>query len=202
MSNLLQIFAKAPLLGAVKTRVAAQVGDECALKLHKLLCSSMIEKARLCGADRVEIWTTSEQGVEYFRPSGFPVFVQQGKDLGRRMYHALEQRVSQFQNVVLVGADAYSLTVKDFNDAFNGLLNHDMVFSPAEDGGYVLVGASNKVDFSVFQDVQWGTNKVFAQTLAKLEQAKIHYSCLEQRWDIDRLNDIERHAPELLAIFS
>lgn len=197
MSKLLQIFAKAPELGKVKTRLAANVGQEAALALHKYLVESSVHTAKKTTADEVQLWTTSNSAMEYFAELGCPVFLQQGHDLGERMQHALEVGLVKHQQVVLIGADAYSLSNHDMDQAFSALLNHDMVFTPALDGGYVLVGASDVIG-GVFDDVPWGTEQVFDVTQQKLASTTHPVAVLNPRWDIDTLDDIEQFAPHLM----
>lgn len=197
MTKLLQVFAKAPKFGEVKTRVAQQLGDHSALKLHHILCEAAVELAKQCSADAIEIWTTSEQGRKYFDKTGLPVKMQQGDQLGQRMLYAIEQGLLKHSSVVLIGADAFSLTRDDIGDAFQILASNDMVFAPAIDGGYVLVGAT-RVHSVVFEGISWGTCEVMSQTLCRLNHAKVKYGLLDVRWDIDTLDDLERYAPQLL----
>lgn len=198
MTKLLQIFAKAPALGKVKTRIAQDLGDQSALSLHNILCEAAVEMAKTCSVDEVEIWTTSEQGCTHFDKTGLTVKLQQGNHLGERMLYAIEQGLLNYTSVVLMGADAYSLTCEDIGNAFQLLIPNDMVFTPAVDGGYVLVGAT-KVNCTVFEKIAWGTDEVMSQTLSRLKLAEVNYDLLESRWDIDTLEDLERYAPQLSA---
>jgi rSAM/selenodomain-associated transferase 1 len=195
MSSLIQVFAKAPLPGRVKTRVAKTLGDNAALNLHKLLCDHVIQMAQTSQVDAVEIWTTAPD--DYFDTFAAPVWIQQGRELGTRMSFSLRHGLSRFDQVLIIGADAYSLTPDYLNQAVSSLQETDVVLGPAADGGYVLVGATQSWPV-LFQNVPWGTADVMAVTLDIMLANGIGFHILPEQWDIDTLDDLKKHAPELL----
>ncbi len=197
MTTLIQIFAKAPRLGHVKTRIARDLGDEAALEIHKILCDTTIKKAFSSSADQIEIWTTEEQD-EFLEAFGVEVHRQQGKELGTRMNFALRHGLARFDQVLLVGADAYSITSHYLNVALNALSQVDVVIGPAHDGGYVLIGSRKSLP-DLFKDIPWGTSDVMGATLATLLNLTVSFEVMQDRWDIDTLADIQKHAPELLV---
>ena len=44
------------------------------------------------------------------------------------------------------------------------LATHDAVLTPAEDGGYVLIGLT-RTDPRMFEDIEWGGDQVLAPPL-------------------------------------
>lgn len=197
MSTLIQIFAKAAVHGAVKTRLAKQVGNAAALLIHQRLCCHVIEQACAAGADAVEIWAALDAQDEFLHSFGLPVFEQQGRELGTRLDFALRHGLTRHGRVVIVGADVYSLTPGYLQLAFKALQTSQIVVGPAEDGGYVLIGANHSLPV-VFQDIPWGTPDVMGATMDRLLSNMISFELLPERWDIDTLEDIRRHGPELL----
>lgn len=199
MSNLVQIFAKNPIPGKVKTRVARDTSDRFACELHKIMCEHIIEVAQ-GAADAVEIWTTeSDPPTEYFQQFGLPVLTQRGQDLGQRMQIALGHGLERHHKVAIVGADAYSLTSKDIKDSFKSLDNHSVALVPAMDGGYVLLAAKTW-ELAEFGPVEWGSDQALEQTLGLFNTHGMDHCLLPPRWDIDTLGDIQLYAPALLDL--
>lgn len=197
MTTLIQIFAKAAIPGAVKTRLAKQVGNAAALEIHQHLCCHVVEQVCAAGADAVEIWAALDVNDPFLNGFGLPVFEQQGRELGTRLDFALRHGLARHKRVVIVGADVFSLTPAYIKQAFAGLQTSEIVVGPATDGGYVLIGASHSLPV-VFHDIPWGTSDVLGATMDRLLSNMISFELLPERWDIDTLEDIHRHAPELL----
>jgi rSAM/selenodomain-associated transferase 2/rSAM/selenodomain-associated transferase 1 len=194
----LQIFAKAPIAGTVKTRLAPQVGTVCALEIHEQLVKRTLATAlaaRTAGiVGRIELWCTPSSDHSAFRVwrdrYRVTLATQQGSDLGHRMQHALGTSLARGVPAILIGSDCPPLDVSYLANAASALDNDDIVFGPAEDGGYVLVGAARAVD--AFSDIAWGTESVMAQTRARLRAVPVSWHELPTLWDVDTPNDLAR----------
>lgn len=197
MSTLIQIFAKAAVPGQVKTRLAREVGNRAALEIHRRLCRKVVAQALAANADTVEIWSALDAADPFLHGFQLLVHEQQGRELGTRMDFALRHGLARHERVILIGADAYSLDAAYLQNALLSLQNCDVVIGPAQDGGYVLVGA-RKSSPAIFRDIPWGTSDVMAATLKVMLENMMNFELLGERWDIDTLADIQRHAPELL----
>lgn len=197
MSTLIQVFAKAPVLGQVKTRIAKTLGGEVALALHKYLCKKVIDTALCSEADQVEVWTTDSDGVAFFQSYGLECLLQQGRSLGTRMDFALRSGLARYDRVIIIGADALSLTPRYIGEAFTALLSSDVAIGPALDGGYVLVGATKPVPV-IFRDVPWGSAQVLSVTLDRLFHSGLSFHIMHELWDVDTVQDLQQYAPDLL----
>ncbi len=197
MSTLIQIFAKAAIAGAVKTRLARQVGNAAALVIHQRLCRHVMTQCLAAGADEVELWAALDPQDPFLRSFGLPVHEQQGRELGTRLDFAMRHGLTRHARVVIVGADVYSLTPDYLQQGLQALQTSEVVIGPAQDGGYVLVGAQRSLPV-IFHNIPWGTADVMGATLDQLLSNMISFELLPERWDIDTLDDIRRHAPELL----
>jgi glycosyltransferase A (GT-A) superfamily protein (DUF2064 family) len=101
----------------------------------------------------------------------------------------------------LIGTDAPSLTEADLKESAEVLLKGiDAVISPAEDGGYVLIGLRHEVS-DLFTGISWGSNTVMEETRLRLRQLRWRWHELPERWDVDRLEDLERLKREGHFIF-
>jgi rSAM/selenodomain-associated transferase 1 len=180
------VFARAPLAGRVKTRIAQHIGDAAAASLHRRLVRAAVATASAARCGPVELHVTRRHA--FFRTLGVPVRLQQGADLGERMYRAL----ARHRRAIIIGADAPALVPADIARAARWLQGGaDIVLAPAEDGGYVLIGA-RRLPPPVFAAVDWGSADVLAQTRRNAARAALSCRLLRTVWDVDHPEDLER----------
>ena len=181
----LAIFARAPILGQVKTRLAADIGEHEALAAYReLVTLTLTTLAPGTGMFAPEIWVAGESAdVEEWR-ARFPVFVQPPGDLGTRMAVAFEAGVT-----ALVGCDIPPLTASYVEDALAALADADLVLGPTEDGGYCLI-AMQAPHPEVFADIPWSTTDVLAAT--QRAAAHLRATVLRPLWDVDDASGLAR----------
>jgi uncharacterized protein len=193
----LLIFAKTPVLGQVKTRLNQELGADGALSLHTSLIEfAWREFGRLPGI-QTEMWVSQPGAESYFHElcGAENVGLQRGHDLGARMQHAAETALESSDAVVIVGADCPSVDVAYVQQALSALEQSsiDVVLGPAEDGGYVLVALKAPMPECLFQSIEWGSDRVLAQTRAALLGNQVSWHELPSRWDVDRPEDVQRY---------
>jgi rSAM/selenodomain-associated transferase 1 len=192
------IFAKAPMPGKVKTRLHPRLSMQQCAQLQQQFIDHTLHTcadSRLCA---VELWCAGDDGHPFFKDclQRYPVSlrVQYGGDLGARMLHALEQTLQSAKFAIIVGTDCPALTATHLNAAA-GILDDrtrdHMVFIPAEDGGYVLLGATCASP-TLNKNIVWGGDNVMAQTRQNLIEANIDFTELDPLWDVDRPKDLAR----------
>ena len=192
------VFARAPRAGRVKTRIARRIGDAAAARLHERLVRVALATARAARCGRVELHTSERHA--FFGTLRVPVRLQRGTDLGSRMHHALQQALRSHGRAVLIGSDSPALRPRDVARAARWLhVGADVVLAPAEDGGYALIGA-RRVTPVVFAAVEWGSERVLAQTRANLARAGLRVRLMPAVWDVDRPEDLERLRARPLAL--
>jgi len=190
---LLLQFARAPRAGAVKTRMLPRLsaGEACALHRELVLwtCRTLLAS----GLGEVHLYVAGDTGDPLFaacRELGVAqVCPQRGADLGARMYHALDAGLGECQKVVLVGSDCPAISPAYLELALAGLEGADVVLGPAEDGGYVLLGA-RRITPGVFAGIGWGGDAVYARTLDNLAAEGLRCTALPTLWDVDRPEDL------------
>jgi len=184
------VFARAPLAGAVKTRLIACLGAERAARLHMQLIDTAVRTARKARCGAVELHATRRH--RYFETLNVKLALQQGGDLGERMHHALRGALRRHHTALLIGSDCPALQPDDLRRAARLLRGGvDVVLAPAEDGGYALIGA-RRIAPGVFAGVRWGSTEVLARTVANLARARLEFRLLRTVWDVDRPEDLER----------
>jgi glycosyltransferase A (GT-A) superfamily protein (DUF2064 family) len=92
---------------------------------------------------------------------------------------------------VLIGSDCPVLRPADLVEAFEALGSADLVLSPAEDGGYAMIGVA-RIGLPVFSQVDWGSDRVLRQTLAQAASAGLRVRQLRTVWDVDTVDDWKR----------
>ena len=197
------VFARAPVPGEVKTRLAPLLGFDGAAGLHAGLVRQALSVAVGAGVGEVELWCTPDTRHEFFarcaRDSGARLREQRGADLGERMRAAAEDAHADGAAVLLIGSDCPALTPAHLREAAHALATHDAVLVPAEDGGYVLAGLARALP-AMFAGVSWGTSAVLRETRARLEGCGATWRELAPLWDVDRPEDYARLGREgLLA---
>lgn len=183
------------MAGQVKTRLAALLGEQGAAQLHADLVRHALSTAMLAGVGRVELWCAPDQTHGFFGECASDVGVrlhrQRGEDLGARMAHAFEAAFAAGRQLILIGGDCPALAPADIERAAIALASHDAVVTPAEDGGYVLIGLARPVP-GLFDGIAWSTASVMAATRERLHAAGARWHELSALWDVDRPEDYAR----------
>jgi hypothetical protein len=194
----LLVFARAPLEGAVKTRLIPAVGAQAATDLHRQLMSLTLQRA--CGARgaQVQLWIAGDPFDAFVQDCATrfctPVYEQRGADLGRRMADAFERTLSgadRTARCVLIGTDCPAQTEQDLEDAAEVLRSHDAVLQPAEDGGYVLVGLRRPRP-ELFDAIEWGGPRVTEETLQRATSLGLTVHRLRTLPDLDNASDLQQ----------
>jgi len=190
------VFAREPLLGQVKSRLASQIGAQEALAVYQSMLArlgNLLTHAQIAAWD---LWVTSNCSHEDFVSicNKTNIYLQSEQNLGTRMDDAIQQtlREKSVDSVILIGTDCPALTERYLDQALLALESGiDVVLGPAEDGGYVLVGMGRPIA-AVFEDIPWGTNQVMRRTLEALKANELSYRLLDTLWDVDRPEDLAR----------
>jgi rSAM/selenodomain-associated transferase 1 len=189
------VFAKAPIPGAVKTRLISVLGPEGAAALHARLIKRTLAAASVAASDALELHVTPENDFVRYCAAHYNAALvpQHGDDLGERMHHAFERALSRgCTSAVLMGSDCPALTTKHIQSALKTLHDgYDAVLGPAEDGGYVLLGVADS-DHRLFEGIAWGTSEVLDQTRARMRELGWRWRELETLWDVDTPADWAR----------
>ena len=192
MRDAIIIFAKNPVKGKVKTRLAADIGEDQALSAYRQLMaytekiiSSLTINRYIYFSDQIEakgIWSDKR----------YQKKIQCRGHLGKRMSKAMEEQLKTHQKVLLIGTDCPLLTVDIIKQALECLDRADLVIGPSEDGGYYLIGSKKPHREDVFKNIDWSTGHVLQQTIANAVKKQLSYSLLPLLYDIDTVEDWNR----------
>lgn len=179
------VFIKNPIEGKVKTRIAQSVGTEKALAIYKQLLDYNRELVRGCHRPCFLFFS------DCLPQQGWPVQssrVQVQGDIGTRMQAALAEILEAYERVLLIGSDCPYLRQAHLVEAWEALKSKEVVFGPAEDGGYYLIGLKEAAP-AVFENIDWSTERVLEQSLHRVATLDWDYHLLESLSDIDYWED-------------
>ena len=185
------VFVRAPELGRVKTRLAAALGDDGALRVYRRLAEHTVREAREVGGELRVHFTPAERDAEVRAWLGDAVYIPQAAgDLGTRMEAAFRAAFDAgAERVVIIGSDLPDLSAALLRRAFDALASHPAVLGPARDGGYYLLGMTSLIP-GIFHDIPWSTATVLARTLERLRAAGIEPVLLDTLTDVDEVEDL------------
>jgi uncharacterized protein len=188
------IMTRPVIAGATKTRLIERFGADAAAAMHLEMLEATIAHAK-SATQQVVLFVNDDLNHSSIQTlcqrHGIRAQLQVGQNLGEKMRQVFLSLHTQRERVVLVGSDCLTHSAQRFVQAANALSQYNIVFGPAQDGGYVLVAAKVPVP-PVFDGVDWGTAQVMAQTRAKLDKLGQGYFELETTWDVDEPADVER----------
>jgi rSAM/selenodomain-associated transferase 1 len=203
----LGIMTKAPQAGKVKTRLTPPLTPEEAADMNvcflRDLGRSIQQASKQSSARGVGVYTPVgvESVYENVLPDGFALIPQRGVGFGERLAFATEDlfRVG-FESVCLINSDSPTVSASSFAEAANELAKPGdrIVLGPADDGGYYLIGLK-RIQRRIFEEIDWSTERVLAQTLERAAQIDIDVHLLSQGFDVDDRATLRRLCDELLG---
>jgi len=181
------VFVKAPRLGQVKSRLAADIGAVEATQFYRHATADLLRRLMPDRRWRSILAVTPDKDAgASFWPMELPRMRQGNGDLGERMARCMAAVPPG--PVVLVGSDIPDIRPRHIAKAFSELGAADATFGPAIDGGYWLVGVRHRrVLAGMFTGVRWSTEYAVADTRANLGPG--HRATL-----VDVLDDIDEGA--------
>jgi rSAM/selenodomain-associated transferase 1 len=187
------VFVRAPRPGAVKTRLAAELGGEPAAFAYRRLVEKLLHQlGSLSGVELHFTPSHAEAEIESWMRPAWRARPQTGDDLGSRMHLAFLNAFAEGANrVVLIGSDCPDVGSDDIVAAWDKLSDADVVLGPAKDGGYWLIGLRQPQP-ELFTGIPWSTNAVLGQTIVRAGLAGLQTCLLRPLADVDTLEDWQR----------
>jgi len=196
LNNQLIVFVKAPVPGACKTRLIPLLGEEITTEFYKSLVHNCFSQLNKLYEIETQIHAYPDIHHDFLKKlsadNNAKLYKQKGNDLGQRMFHAIQVSLKSCSRVVLIGTDCPAIDACYIQSAFNALDHHDIVFGPAADGGYVLIGAST-IDPTIFSEISWSTETVLEQSLLRAKAAGYKVQLLQTLNDIDTPDDYHQY---------
>ena len=194
MNKGLIVFAREPIPGQVKSRLAASIGDRAAAELYETMLQDVLKTAsQLIGIETVVYWACEEETLpllaDKYRCNSR---LQSQGDLGQRMQAAFEMMFAEGCDACcIIGSDAPDLPLSYIQEAYQLLAAQktDAVFGPSRDGGYYLLGL-RQVWPKLFANISWSSSEVLEQSLAAAMDSGLSTVLLPEWQDIDTIEDL------------
>lgn len=190
-SAALIVFAKPPILGKVKSRIAKTLGEEKALEIYlrllELTKQILVDFSKVSNCKVVIYWDSFIPENSQFKAL-FEERLQSSGDLGIKMSQAFMELAKEARDIAIIGTDCPYLQVSHLNLAFEAMLNGESCIGPAWDGGYYLLGLKEPA-LHWFEGIPWSTPEVFSLTKDKFSNLNLPLRILPQLRDIDTAED-------------
>lgn len=194
------MMTRLPVPGRTKTRLAADVGDIEAARAQSVMGRLICERLRALTATgeacfEVQFTGGSRAHARQWLGKGVLLRKQAPGDLGDRLLVALQGTLARgASGAVVVGSDCPAITPEHLREALMLLASSaDIVIGPAEDGGYWLLGVSARFSHELpvlFEEIDWGSSRVFQQTVGAAQGAGASVAFLPVLRDVDRPQDL------------
>jgi rSAM/selenodomain-associated transferase 1 len=207
--RVLVIMAKAPRLGAVKTRLAPSLSPKAVTAFYCCLLDDTLALARSLGDVEIAVMCPESDVDELARLAGNHVSVvaQKGEGLAAGLtsvfaHFAEGHRTNAHRTnahrrrIIAFNSDSPHLPRSVLEDAFETLAAHDVVVGPTHDGGYYLVGAKASHP-TLFAGDGMGTSSALERLLARARTLELSVGFADPFYDIDVADDLTRLAAEL-----
>jgi rSAM/selenodomain-associated transferase 1 len=195
LKNCLIIFTRYPEPGKTKTRLIPALGKEGAAMLQRQMTEQKLAQAKklqtyIPVSLEIHFAGGNEQLMQNWLGENITYKQQSEGDIGCRMVSAFHESFKTgTKQVVLIGTDCPELNAKLMSQAFEALIQDDLVLGPALDGGYYLIGL-NRIIPELFTGISWSTTEVLSQTLTIAEKLELAVAFLPTLSDVDRPEDL------------
>ncbi len=184
------IFAKPPVPGRVKTRLAAVVGPEPAAELAAAMLQDVWSVVmNLDGV--MPVVAATELGNFGLDIAEDRVWLQEGADLGSRIESILRRGLRIAPGAIALGADTPLLRPRDLADAIQQLDLGNAVLGPSDDGGFYLLGLRS-CPFGVLDGIPWSCARTCEVTEGHLRSSGMTVARVQSGFDIDTMADIRK----------
>ncbi|MCB1042095.1 MAG: TIGR04282 family arsenosugar biosynthesis glycosyltransferase [Acidobacteria bacterium] len=194
MKRCVVVYVKFPKTGEVKTRLGNDLGMEQACELYRDVAERLITEVYPIGdAYQLVIFCDPSHAIEDYQNwlgHPFTFHHQVGDHLGLRLQNTVKQMIEDgFDKIIIVGSDCLGFDEETLSTWFSHLDQRDLLLGPTADGGYYLIGMSRNHP-GVFHNIPWSTDGVMTATLNRIEDLGLSYWMLEERFDLDTLEDL------------
>jgi len=208
--RVLGVFAKYWAAGQVKTRLAKQIGCQAAAAFYREMLGTTLRRLEHAPADRriVVYWPPESQSAFQSLAPAWKLTVQDNGDLGQRLSSYFQ---GQFEaggtTVMALGSDCPHVPLDTIRQAWEHLQATPILWGPADDGGYYLVGLRKELPH-LFHSIPWSSQQVLDTSRQRVQELGLVDQLLPPLSDIDNWDGLQRwirdHAnspdPELRAL--
>ncbi|MBC8207583.1 glycosyltransferase [Methanococcoides sp. SA1] len=193
------LFTRYPEPGHCKTRLIPAVGADGAAALQKWMTEQTVSSIKAVTANdsptlEIHFDGGDEHLMQHWLGQNLRYRPQSAGDIGQRMTRSFCPQFQDATRVLLLGSDCPQISPAILTEALNSLDNHDLVLGPTHDGGYYLIGTTNRLPYvtcsQLFSNINWSTKTVFTETMNRVSQLHLNCHRLPKLYDIDTADDL------------
>ena len=193
--------------GRCKTRLARDIGKRNSAKIqrmmtyHTITVAKSLQRIKLIDISLAITGLGEKSCRRWSKELGIKKFNLQGKGcLGEKMKRQIiiNKKLcnkNNIKNIIFIGTDLPDLCHLDLIKTIRELKQNDLVLGPSNDGGYWLIGLSEKIISKnlhlPFINIKWSKENVLQNTIDNFVSTKLKYKFLDRKIDIDTIIDIE-----------
>jgi rSAM/selenodomain-associated transferase 1 len=198
--SVIVVMAKQPVVGKTKTRLCPPFSPEQAAKLFEALMRDTIHLTSQVPNTQTAVAISPPESESYFvdiTPPNTLLLSVEGADIGECLAKSFEVLFQRgFKKVIAFNADGPTLPLDYLVKTLDYLDKNDVVLGLGDDGGYYLIGLK-RLNWRLFQNINWSTDLVFEQTKSKVKQAGLSLAETPHWYDVDTFSDFERLVNDL-----
>jgi len=200
-------MAKWHAYGRCKTRLSKDIGKISSANVqrkmteHTISVAKSLEKRGLIdislaisglGKKKSQRWS-NELGIKNFHLQGRGCL---GEKLKRQILINKKFSLKKTRTFIFIGTDLPDFCHMDLLNTITKLKTNDLILGPSNDGGYWLIGLSERLlstDFLYlpFINIKWSKKDVLKQTINNFSLMDLKHDFLHRKIDIDTIVDIE-----------
>jgi len=191
----------------MQNKIIRDIGKSNSAKVQSVMTKHTISVAKFLQENKLIDISIAISGLgvgncrRWSRELGIKKFNLQGKGcLGEKMKRQIIINKKfcarhKIKNIIFIGTDLPDLCHQDLLNTLKELQQNDLILGPSNDGGYWLIGLSEKIMstnlYLPFIKIRWGTENVLQSTIDNFASTKLKYKFLDKKIDIDTILDIE-----------
>ncbi len=183
------VFAKAPVLGRAKTRLAKDIGFVHAKRLYRAMTGRILRNIQDPRWDIVLAVTPNSALNQVKDWHGYVQIPQARGDLSPRLGQVF---ASYNGPIVVIGTDSPQVNSQDISNAVQALKSHKAVFGPASDGGFWLMAMKGPMSPSIFDNVRWSSADTLSDLSKNISGKILKLRTLTDIDDLDALQKVRR----------
>ncbi len=192
----LAVIAKAPVAGQAKTRLAASVGDQAAADIAAATLLDTLDALDATPVANKVVALTGDLGKASgsrqirSRLADLTVVEQRGDDFAARLANAIADAATGDRPVVLIASDTPQVTASLLADCAQALLQTDVVFGLARDGGWWVLGVTDPAMAQCLNTIPTSRSDTGPATLEALRDKGLSVTLVAELSDVDTVDDV------------
>ena len=193
------MIAKAPVAGQAKTRLAASVGDQAAADIAAAALLDTLDAVDATPVENRVVALTGDLGAGQQQPpnpfslSRFaPLCEQRGDDFSARLANAIADAAAAAggRPVLLIASDTPQVTASLLAECAQALLQTDVVFGLARDGGWWVLGVTDPAMAECLNTIPTSRSDTGPATLEALRDKGLSVTLVAELSDVDTVDDV------------